>query len=155
MNVYSCVGIPATTLQNIVTISDITTVGGGASIVDNTPAVSADQAVVLSSVNVTMTPVSTSIPTILQQTVRIKEVVFSKTDWVMSPSRYYIEVVHNWGTLNLMYQIFDQVGKHVFVGSVQPYSLDKLRIFVPQEPDLRFNGLVFVYALANNPISLN
>jgi len=70
-------------------------------------------------------------------------VSFSIDDWEQTEGYYYININHN---LNSLYTIVEilELNKVVYVDKIETIDQNTIRIYVPSEPDLRFNGSALI-----------
>jgi hypothetical protein len=73
-----------------------------------------------------------------------KVVSFLVGDWVSSSDFYYLNVTHNLGTTNPGVDV-TEAGDMIFLHRVERVDSNTVRLWVPNNPDLRFAGSVSVF----------
>ncbi|MCP4695762.1 MAG: hypothetical protein GY862_02770 [Gammaproteobacteria bacterium] len=62
-------------------------------------------------------------------------------DWVLDAGMYYTEIIHSLNSVNIHTEI-TQGGRRIFVHRVEEITTEKIRLWVPAEPDSRFAGKI-------------
>lgn len=68
-----------------------------------------------------------------------RAVYFSVENWVYENGYYYLEVDHYLESLDIEVTVLEDKNE-VWADRWEPFSLNKIRLFIPADPDLRFAG---------------
>ena len=86
---------------------------------------------------------------------RMLEHDFGIQDWALYAGRYHIEVPHSWETRKVYGYVLNERGEIVHPDLFENYSVNKVRIYVPAIPDLRFAGSLILFSKQSAAITLN